>query len=131
MKGVTVITHPLVQHSLARLRDKETQPQEFRRLLGEIASLMIYEANAGTFDVKKIVVANAAEAAADGLSRLKREVVLVPGFARWAGNAGFHFAVDSARACRFYWVETRGNDFYRRSFITKVFRKTLVTLRSS
>jgi len=44
MSGVTVITHPLVQHNLTRLRDRRTQPQEFRRLLGEIASLMIYEA---------------------------------------------------------------------------------------
>jgi uracil phosphoribosyltransferase len=44
VKGVTVIAHPLVQHNLTRLRDRRTQPQEFRRLLGEIASLMIYEA---------------------------------------------------------------------------------------
>ena len=44
MKNVTVINHPLVQHNLAQLRDKRTQPQEFRRLLGEISALMIYEA---------------------------------------------------------------------------------------
>jgi uracil phosphoribosyltransferase len=44
MKGVTIIAHPLVQHNLARLRDKRTQPQEFRQLLGEIAALMLYEA---------------------------------------------------------------------------------------
>ena len=55
MKGVTVIAHPLVQHNLARLRDKRTQPQEFRRLLGEIAALMLYEATR-RFAVKKISV---------------------------------------------------------------------------
>lgn len=33
MKGVTVISHPLVQHNLTRLRDEQTQPQEFRRVL--------------------------------------------------------------------------------------------------
>ena len=44
MKGVTVITHPLVQHYLTRLRDRRTRPQEFRRALGEMASLMLYEA---------------------------------------------------------------------------------------
>ena len=44
MKGVTVITHPLVQHNLTRLRDRRTGPQEFRRVLSEVAALMLYEA---------------------------------------------------------------------------------------
>src|SRR5277367_1559453 len=75
MKGVTVIAHPLVQHNLTRLRDKRTQPQEFRRLLGEIASLMIYEATRN-FSVKKISVETPL-AAASGF-QLEREIVLVP-----------------------------------------------------
>ena len=44
MKNVTVINHPLVQHNLTRLRDRETSSTEFRRLVGEVATLMIYEA---------------------------------------------------------------------------------------
>ncbi|HEY5297065.1 MAG TPA: uracil phosphoribosyltransferase [Verrucomicrobiae bacterium] len=75
MKGVTVIAHPLVQHNLTRLRDKRTQPQEFRRLLDEIAALMIYEATRN-FSVKKISVQTPL-AAASGF-QLEREVVLVP-----------------------------------------------------
>jgi uracil phosphoribosyltransferase len=75
MKNVTVITHPLVQHHLARLRDQRTVPQEFRRLLGEIASLMIYEATR-SFGVKKISVRTPL-AKTIGL-QLEREVVLVP-----------------------------------------------------
>src|ERR1700733_11222987 len=75
MKGVTVIAHPLVRHNLTRLRDKRTQPQEFRRLLGEIASLMIYEATRD-FAVKKISVRTPL-ATAPGF-QLQREVVLVP-----------------------------------------------------
>jgi uracil phosphoribosyltransferase len=75
VKGVTVIAHPLAQHNLARLRDKQTQPQEFRRLLGEIASLMIYEATRD-FTVKKITVQTPL-APAPGF-QLEREVVLVP-----------------------------------------------------
>ncbi|HEY1719129.1 MAG TPA: uracil phosphoribosyltransferase [Verrucomicrobiae bacterium] len=75
MKGVTVIAHPLVQHNLARLRDKRTQPQEFRRLLDEIASLMIYEATRN-FGVKKVSVETPL-ATANGF-QLEREVVLVP-----------------------------------------------------
>ncbi|HTX20689.1 MAG TPA: uracil phosphoribosyltransferase [Candidatus Aquilonibacter sp.] len=75
MNGVTVIAHPLVRHNLTRLRDKRTQPQEFRRLLGEIASLMIYEATRD-FSVKKVSVETPL-AAANGF-QLAREVVLVP-----------------------------------------------------
>lgn len=75
MKGVTVISHPLVQHNLARLRDKQTPPPEFRRLLGEIASLMIYEATRD-FAVKRISVETPL-AVTNGV-QLQREVVLVP-----------------------------------------------------
>lgn len=75
MKGVTVITHPLVQHHLTRLRDRRTQPQEFRRALGEVASLMIYEATR-SFAVKRQSVLTPLERARG--CRLEREVVLVP-----------------------------------------------------
>ena len=75
MKNVTVVTHPLVQHNLARLRDRQTTPQEFRRLLGEIAGLMTYEATR-SLGVKKISVRTPL-AAATGW-KLEREVVLVP-----------------------------------------------------
>jgi len=75
VKGVTVIAHPLVQHNLTRLRDKRTQPQEFRRLLGEIASLMLYEASR-SFATRPIAVQTPL-APARGF-RIKRDVVLVP-----------------------------------------------------
>lgn len=44
MNLVTLIAHPLVQHNLTRLRDKRTGGEEFRRGLGEVAALMVYEA---------------------------------------------------------------------------------------
>lgn len=75
MKNVTVIRHPLVQHNLTRVRDKGTQPQEFRRLLGEIASLMIYEATR-SLRVKKVPVHTPLEKTHG--ARLEREIVLVP-----------------------------------------------------
>lgn len=40
---VTVIDHPLVQHKLSRLRDKDTNNKEFRELVSELAMLMCYE----------------------------------------------------------------------------------------
>ena len=75
MKCVTVIAHPLVQHNLTRLRDQRTQSQEFRRLLGEIASLMLYEATR-SFATRPASVQTPL-AISRGF-RLEREVVLVP-----------------------------------------------------
>ena len=44
MANVHVLDHPLIQHKLAILRDKDTGVKEFRELVGEIAGLMCYEA---------------------------------------------------------------------------------------
>jgi len=43
-KQVFVMDHPLIQHKLTYLRDKNTGSKEFRELVGEIAMLMCYEA---------------------------------------------------------------------------------------
>ena len=75
MKGVTVITHPLVQHNLTRLRDERTGAQEFRRVLSEVAALMLYEATR-SFAVAPVSVRTPLAKA--GGFRLRREVVLVP-----------------------------------------------------
>ncbi len=40
---VTVVDHPLVQHKLTLMRDKERSTQGFRRLLNEIGMLLAYE----------------------------------------------------------------------------------------
>ena len=44
MANVYVLDHPLIQHKLAIMRNKETGTKEFRTLVNEIAGLMCYEA---------------------------------------------------------------------------------------
>ena len=44
MSKVTIYDHPLIQHKLSILRDKDTGVKEFRELVSEIAMLMCYEA---------------------------------------------------------------------------------------
>lgn len=44
MSKVYINKHPLVQHKISILRDKNTGTNEFRSLVGEIAMLMGYEA---------------------------------------------------------------------------------------
>ena len=42
--NVTIFDHPLIQHKLSILRNKETSSMEFRALISEISTLMCYEA---------------------------------------------------------------------------------------
>ena len=44
MKNVHIMDHPLIQHKISRLRDKNTGTNEFRKIVEEIAILMGYEA---------------------------------------------------------------------------------------
>ena len=44
MGTVHVLEHPLIQHKLAILRNKDTGVKEFRELVSEISGLMCYEA---------------------------------------------------------------------------------------
>jgi len=43
-ENVHIMTHPLIQHKVSLLRDKNTGVKEFRELVGEISMLMCYEA---------------------------------------------------------------------------------------
>jgi uracil phosphoribosyltransferase len=43
-RRLTVVTHPLVQHKLSYLRDKDTPTVHFRKLVNELTLLLTYEA---------------------------------------------------------------------------------------
>lgn len=43
MDGVTIVSHPLVQHKLTLIRDKNRSTKGFRELLSEIGTLLCYE----------------------------------------------------------------------------------------
>jgi uracil phosphoribosyltransferase len=44
MGKILIMDHPLIQHKLSILRDKNTGSKEFRALISEIATLICYEA---------------------------------------------------------------------------------------
>ena len=54
-KNVHLIDHPLVQHKLTLMRNKEASTNSFRRLLNELASLMAYEVTRDT-PVREVTV---------------------------------------------------------------------------
>ena len=43
-KNINIFNHPLIQHKISSLRNKETGTNEFRKLVGEIATLEGFEA---------------------------------------------------------------------------------------
>ena len=75
MNTVHIIEHPLVQHHLARLRDRDTEPAVFRELVRRLAVLLAYEATAGLTLKPAEVVTPLAPARA---SRLDQRIALVP-----------------------------------------------------
>ena len=75
MNLVTVISHPLVQHNLTRLRDKRTEPEDFRRRLGEVVALMVYEATR-SFETRPVTVVTPLATTRGAV--LRREVIVVP-----------------------------------------------------
>ena len=43
MEGLTVVAHPLIEHKLTLMRDKDASTVKFRTLLREISALLAYE----------------------------------------------------------------------------------------
>ena len=41
---VIELKHPLIEHKLTLLRDKKTGTKEFREVIGEISTILCYEA---------------------------------------------------------------------------------------
>jgi len=74
-QNLTIIQHPLLSDKLARMRDKNTGAEDFRRLLAQIATLMSYEA-CRHFEVENREIETPMEAMS--VNRLKKEIVVVP-----------------------------------------------------
>ncbi|MEP6752256.1 MAG: uracil phosphoribosyltransferase [Candidatus Dormiibacterota bacterium] len=72
---ITVSRHPLIADSLAGLRDRTTEPEEFRVLARKIITLLLYEATADLHVRNGIVQTPLKEAAA---TYVEREVVAIP-----------------------------------------------------
>ena len=77
MGTVHVLDHPLIQHKLAILRNKDTGVKEFRELVGEIAGLMCYEATRNLPTVEKEVETPVATAKVRVLAGKKLAIVPV------------------------------------------------------
>lgn len=71
----TILNHPLIDHKLTIMRNKDTGTKEFRQNLDEIAMLMAYEATKGLPVKNKSIVTPICEMTG---KELVRPIVLVP-----------------------------------------------------
>ena len=74
--GVNCATHPLIAHKMTLLRNRDTAPHEFRRILREITFYLGYEASR-SLNMEKISVQTPMDCAADGY-KVKDTVSLIP-----------------------------------------------------
>ena len=74
-KNVHLIEHPLIQHKLTLMRDKNTNTKEFRELVKEVSALMVYEISRDT-EMKTIEVETPIGKTKDKV--MKDEIALVP-----------------------------------------------------
>jgi len=77
MRHVTVVDHPLVQHKLSLMRQKETDTQRFRLLLREIALLLGYEVTRDLVTEKRHVETPVGEMQAPFLAGKKLALVSI------------------------------------------------------
>jgi len=61
VRRLTHVTHPLVQHKLSYLRDKDTPTVHFRKLVEEVTLLLTYEATKD-FPIEEVVIETPLEA---------------------------------------------------------------------
>ena len=95
MGKVVVLDHPLIDHKMAKIRDKNTNTKEFRETVSEIGMLITYEISRDFETVEKKVETpiqwtNAYE--------LKKPVVIVPILRAGLGMVeGIHNIIPTAR----------------------------------
>jgi len=75
MTDVVELSHPLVRHHLAQLRSVETNPEEFRRLVSRLATMLAYQATSD-LDLNTATVQTPLEETTG--ARLSQSIGLVP-----------------------------------------------------
>jgi uracil phosphoribosyltransferase len=75
MHKVVILDHPLIQHKMAKIRDKNTGTKDFRESVSEISGLITYEITRDLETVPKEIETPITPMIANVL---KRQVVIVP-----------------------------------------------------
>lgn len=95
MGKLFISEHPLIQHKMAMLRDKNTSTKEFRELVNEITKLLTYEATRELPVEDTTVETPVAEAQC---KKVTKDIVAVPILRAGLGMVdGFHDLIPSSK----------------------------------
>ncbi|MGI6781241.1 MAG: uracil phosphoribosyltransferase [Acholeplasmataceae bacterium] len=94
-KKLVVLSHPLINHKMAKIRDKNTHPKEFRESVSEIGALLTYEV---TRDLETKETTVETPLAMANCRVLSKPVVLVPILRAGLGMVdGIHNLIPTAK----------------------------------
>lgn len=95
MGKLFISEHPLIQHKMSMLRDKNTSTKEFRELVNEITKLLTYEATRELPVEDTTVETPVAEAQC---KKITKDIVVVPILRAGLGMVdGFHDLIPSSK----------------------------------
>lgn len=95
MGKLFISEHPLIQHKMSMLRDKNTSTKEFRELVNEITKLLTYEATRELPVEDTTVETPVAEAQC---TKVTKDIVVVPILRAGLGMVdGFHDLIPSSK----------------------------------
>jgi uracil phosphoribosyltransferase len=95
MKKLVVMSHPLIDHKMAKIRDKNTHPKEFRESVSEIGALLTYEV---TRDLETEATTVETPLGLADCKVLSKSVVLVPILRAGLGMVdGIHNLIPTAK----------------------------------
>lgn len=94
-KKLVVLSHPLINHKMAKIRDKNTNAKEFRESVSEIGALLTYEV---TRDLETVEITVETPVAKANCQVLNKPVVLVPILRAGLGMVdGIHNIIPTAK----------------------------------
>ena len=95
MSKLVVLNHPLIDHKMARIRDKNTGTKEFRESVSEVGGLITYEITRDFQTVEKKIETPICEMTA---KELEKQIVIVPILRAGLGMVeGIHNIIPTAK----------------------------------
>jgi uracil phosphoribosyltransferase len=95
MSKVVVLNHPLIDHKMAKIRDKNTGTKEFRESVSEVGGLITYEITRDFQTVEKTIETPICQMQA---KELAKQIVIVPILRAGLGMVeGIHNIIPTAK----------------------------------
>lgn len=95
MSKITILNHPLIEHKMAKIRNKKTGTKEFRETVSEVGGLITYEITRDFTTKPKIIETPICQTT---VYELEKQIVIVPILRAGLGMVeGIHNIIPTAK----------------------------------